>query len=130
MKLNTQQEVFAALGRGEKVLMTCKESPAPSSPLSLSLCGYLSPSYFAKYDWRTVEPPKMRDLGPEDIKWDLEFRCIGWEHLGSTRPVYIGTRGIRLGHSPEHLSYAYLRENFCMRYPGTSDWVRCEKEVV
>ena len=79
---------------------------------------------------KPIEPPapKMRDLRPDDIRAGCEFalksdQSYVWHHVAAVRPDWVC-----LSYCGP-VSWVELREHWLIRYPGTWEWVLCEKEV-
>ena len=82
---------------------------------------------------KPIEPPapKMRNLRPDDIRAGCEFAALSvddliryqWRSVASVRRdgVCLSDYGI--------VGYEELRADWLIRYPGTWEWVLCEKEV-
>jgi len=84
-----------------------------------------SPNYRRKI---TPPAPKMRDLRPDDIMLGSQVRKKVWDDSSWSLITEVGPETVRVGGACEY-TYAELYEHWLIRYPGTSEFVPCEKEV-
>jgi hypothetical protein len=76
----------------------------------------------------TPPAPKMRDLRPDDIMLGSQVRKKVWDDSSWSLITEVGPETACVGGAYAY-AYSELREHWLIRYPGTSEFVPCEKEV-